>query len=348
MKVGAAFLLGILVFGLGCASVPESKLPIMGLNDPKVEVETEEAAVAVVPEPETQPAVDDSADALKQTLLFLPFKDTSKYKGPWDIYAELPRSLADTLKKNDFLRTIAIDSALTRLQKKELQGKISLDKGLEVGRQLGADFIVFGEIDELSMKRMRATVPVGGYRSYSGQTSVILRLIKVIDEQPAGEAVREGSEDSKRYGITNPAAYIPLEEEYWLLGQMEWGGDEFRETLLGKSVGKCLTGLAAALDSLIRPPPDLSISEPKVIAIDDTQVYINVGLADAIRNGDKFGVWDHGRVLTDPQTGTVLGRALPRRVGVVQVEQVLSDHLALVRILEGAEQIQPKYSLRAE
>ena len=32
MKVGAAFLLGILVFGLGCASVPESKLPIMGLN----------------------------------------------------------------------------------------------------------------------------------------------------------------------------------------------------------------------------------------------------------------------------------------------------------------------------
>ena len=346
MRGGAAILLAILAIGLGCAPVQESKLPIMGLNDPEEEVA--EAEVTVAPGAEVQPAVDDSADALKQALLFLPFEDASKYKGNWDIYAELPRSLADTLKKSDFLRTIAIDSALTRLHKKELRGKIPLDKGLEIGRQLGADFIVFGEIDKLNMSRFRATVPVGGYRSYHGQTNVTLRLVKVIDEQPAGEVVREGIEDSKRYGISNPAAYIPLEEEYWLLGQMEWGGDDFRETLLGKSVGKCLTGLAAALDSLIRPPPDLSISEPKVVAIDATQVYINVGLADAVRNGDKFGVWDHGRVLTDPQTGTVLGRALPRRVGVVQVEQVLSDHLSLVRILEGAEQIQPEYSIRAE
>ena len=49
--------------------------------------------------------------------------------------------------------------------------------------------------------------------------------------------MREVAEDSKRYGITNPAAaYVPLEKEYFLLGQMEWGSEEFHNTLLGKSI----------------------------------------------------------------------------------------------------------------
>ena len=94
-----------------------------------------------------------------------------------------------------------------RLDKKELKGRISVERALEVGRQVGADYVVLGEIDELSMKRFRATVPVGGYRSYQGLTGIRLYPYKVIDGQPAGEVLREVAEDSKRYGITNPAAF---------------------------------------------------------------------------------------------------------------------------------------------
>ena len=86
---------------------------------------------------------------------------------------------------------------------------------------------------------------------------------KVIDGEAAGEVVREVVEDSKRYGITNPAATVPLEKEYFLLGQMEWGSEEFHNTLLGKSVGRCLDHLAAGLDSLIPTPGCLKRSEPK-------------------------------------------------------------------------------------
>ena len=73
-----------------------------------------------------------------------------------------------------------------------------------------------------------------------------------------------------------------------------------------------------------------------------------MGLAEGIRNGDKFGVWDRGRELRDPETDVVLGQAPPRRVGVVQVEQVLNDHLSQVRILEGQEVIRKTYAIRAE
>ena len=177
--------------------------------------------------------------------------------------------------------------------------------------------------------------------------------------------LREVAEDSKRYGITNPAAFVPLEKEYFLLGQMEWGSEEFHNTLLGKSVGRCLDHLAAGLDSLIQPPAALKVSEPKIIEVvaDTVQAdtgengqsvrvrlsaYINVGLADSVQKGNKYGVWDKGRELKDPDTGEVLGKSLPRRVGVVQVEQVLSQHLSLVRILQGEDAVQKDYGIRAE
>ena len=133
-----------------------------------------------------------------------------------------------------------------------------------------------------------------------------------------------------------------------MLGQIAWGSPEFQETLLGMSVANCVTHLAVALDSLILPPREFEGLEPLIIDVEGDHAYINVGLADSLRNGDKFGVWDRGRVLTDPNSGMVLGRALPRRVGVVQVQQVLSAHLSLVRILEGQDSVRREYSIRAE
>jgi len=308
-------------------------MPIMGLEGEKKEKE-ESVSLA-------RPVLDSAnEEALKQLLLFVPFRDKSNYKGEWDIYSEVPRGLADSLRGSPFFRTISIDSALVRLKKKELKGKIDPKRAMAIGRQLGADYVV--------MKRFRATVPIGGYRSYQGLTIVQLFPYKIIDGEPIGEVVREVVEDSKRYGITNPAAYVPLEKEYFLLGMMEWGSDEFHQTLLGKSVGKCLDVLAVGLDSLIQPPAALKVSEPKVIDIDGSRAYINVGLVDSVQNGYKYGVWDKGRELKDPDSGEVLGKALSRRVGVVQVEQVLSDHLSLVRILEGEDIVEKDFGIRAE
>ena len=343
MKIWSTLLVCV-GFVWGCASVSESPVPVMGVGEKQKEVESE-----IIPVESAVGAANDSVDALAQALLFMPFRDKSKYKGHWDIYTEIPRGLADSLYVSQFFKTLSIDSALVRLDEKELRGRISVERALEVGIQVGADYVILGEIDELSMKRFRATVPVAGYRSYQGLTAIRLYPYKVIDGQPAGEVLREVAEDSKRYGITNPAAFVPLEKEYFLLGQMEWGSPEFHETLLGKSVGKDLVQLVAGLDSLIKPPAQLKVSSgPKIIDIDGVRAYINVGLADSVANGNKYGVWDRGRELKDPDTGAILGTALPRRVGVVQIEQVLSEHLSLVRILEGVKEVQKDYVIRAE
>ena len=166
-----------------CAPVAAAVMPIMGLGEDDKEQEEEKQVVV--------PAVVDSSDeALNQTLLFMPVRDKSKYKGDWDIYSEVPRGLADSLKSSAFFRTFPIDSALVRLKKKELKGKIDPERALGIGRALGVDYVVLGQIDEMSMKRFRATVPIGGYRSYQGLTIVQLFPYKVIDGELAGDVVR--------------------------------------------------------------------------------------------------------------------------------------------------------------
>ena len=290
----------------------------------------------------------DGDAALKKAILLLPFLDLSKYGGPWDIYTELPLGLADSLAGHEFFRVIPTERALTLLDEDELEGRITKGRIIAVGRQLGADVVIVGEIENLTMNRMRATVPLGGYRSYQGVATVTVLLYNVIDGRARGEYRADTLTDSKRTGIVNPAAHVPLDREYIFLEEYEWGTEAFHETLVGQAVGQCLQDLVHGLTELIPPPPSLSVSEPKIIDIDGLRAYINVGLADGIRNGDKFGVWDNGRELTDPGTGVALGFALPRRVGVVQVAQVLTDHLSQAQIVQGEGEIETGYSVRAE
>ncbi|MBI2506271.1 MAG: hypothetical protein HYW07_23905 [Candidatus Latescibacteria bacterium] len=348
-----AWLGGALILLAGCASVQNSTkmLPVMGYADSQgteaVPADTQAAPAAPAAAP--APALRDSASALAQKVLLLPFRDLSKYRGPWDICAELPRSLADSLARNPYILPTPPDSVfMAGLKDKERKGQIDWDRALELGRQAGADLVVMGEIEDLSMKRFRATVPIGGYRSYQGVVILKLRVLKVVDGRPAGEPRQEVVNDSKRYGITNPAVSVPLDREYFFLGETPWGTEEFHQTLVGGAVDQCLGKLSADLANLVRPPSLPSVSAPKIIDIDGLQVYINIGLADSVQNGDKFGVWDHGRELRDPQTNTVLGFSLPRRVGVVQVEQVLNEHLSMGRVLEAQAKIEKEFTIRAE
>jgi hypothetical protein len=314
--------------------------------------ETESAEPAVTA-PKPLPAAPrrapkDSTDALGQRVLLLPFLDSSDYKGTWNIYNGLPQTLGDTLAENSFYHIVPIDSVYEFLGELERVGEFGVSRAAALGAFLGADWVILGDIEDLTMRRFQATVPLGGYRSYEGVVGVDLTLVNAVDGRRAAEFSSEGVIDSKRTGITNPAAFVPLDRQYFFLDDLAWGSDQFIESLVGKALALWAHNAAEGVAEHIRPPPALEVSEPKIIDIEGAVAYINVGLADGIRHGDKFAVWDHGRELTDPQTGTVLGKTLPRRVGVIQVEQILTDHLSKARVLEGVERIRLHDALRAE
>ena len=325
----------------GCAGMPGIESVVMMNED---EEPAPEAAAAPAPPPPI-PLADP--EFLGQKILLLPFLDSSKYKGSWDIHRGVPATLADSLARNSFYHIVPADSAHGYLQPDELRGEIGISRAAAVGSLLGADWVILGDIEELTMKRFQATVNIGGYRSYEGIVMVNLTLVNAIDGRRGGELSTEGVMDSKRTGITNPAAFVPLDKQYFFLDDLVWNSDSFRESLVGRALAAWARNAADGIAGQIRPPPSLAV-KGKIIVADGGVAYINIGLADGIRNGDKFAVWDHGRELTDPETGAVLGRSLPSRVGIVQIEQILNDHLSKTRVLEGADRIRVNDALRAE
>ena len=334
---------------------PESAMEVLATGEAQTALVPDELAGAKAPPAatatgEAAQTVAEQREALKKTLLLLPFRNATKYKGPWDIHIQLPRGLADSLRGAPYIRTIPVDSGFVRLNEEELAGKILLTRALALGRELQADVVVVGEVLELTMKRSRAVVRIGGYRSYEAALEVELHFYNVIDGTSMGEYLGTGGSNSKRTGVTNPAAYLPLDKEYALLGLAPalWGSQEFAESLVGQAVALCLHDLKIGVTESAVPPPELIAHEPKIIDITDAQAYINVGLANGVRNGDKYGVWNHGRQLSDPDTGIVLGFSLPARVGVVQIERGRNDRLSFVRVLEGQQEIEVGFSIRAE
>ena len=307
-----------------------------------------DAGLEALPAPEPSLAGAEPVDPLKQKVIVLPFRDLSKHKGPWDIQTELARGLADSLRKYEFLHVIPVDSGLEHLSEEEREGEFGKGRAIELARLVGADVCVMAEIEALTMSRQNIGVPLGGYRSYKGISVINAFLINAVDGRLMGEAHGDVAVDNRRTGIINPALHVPLDREYYTLGEAPWGSEEFHHTLTGKAVDQCLRDLATELSKLVRPTPEFDTSDPKIIEIDGSLAYINVGSAQAVKNGDKFGVYDQGRLLKDPVTGVVLGNALPRRVGVVQIEQVLNDKLSAVRILDGAEQMAKGFTIRAE
>jgi len=349
MRLVAVLAFGVLLWK-GCAGVQDAKLPVMGYaeSSPDSVAAQVEPGRPVKQEVSVTKAEEDSADALNQRIILMPFRDRTKYKGPWFVSTSMAANLADTLMQNDFFKVLPVATTWADLNEKGLSGKIDIAQALEIGRQLEADLVITGDIEALSMKRFRATVPIGGYRNYKALVTVDLKVWKVIDGRSAGQVRAEIEHDSPRYGITNPAAHVPLDREYYFLGETPWGSEEFSNTLVGVGVGLCLQKLNKDLGELIQPPPDPTVSEPTIVDVAGSQAYINMGIINEVQNGYKFGVWDHGRELRDPQTDEFLGRALPRRVGVVQIEQVLNDKLSIVRILEGQDEIQAGFNIRAE
>ena len=328
----------------GCASMPGIESVVM--MDEDEESSPGPAAAAPAPPPPPLIPLDDS-EFLGQKLLLLPFLDSSGYKGSWDIHNGVARTLADSLARNSFYHIVPGDSALGYLEPDELRGEIGISRAAAIGSLLGTDWVILGDIEELTMKRFQATVNIGGYRSYEGIVMVDLTLVNAIDGRRGGELSTEGVMDSKRTGITNPAAFVPLDKQYFFLDDLAWNSDTFRESLVGKALAAWARNAAAGIAEQIRPPPSLTV-KGKIIVVDGAIAYINIGLADGIRNGDKFAVWDQGRELTDPETGAVLGRSLPSRVGIVQVEQILNDNLSKTRVLEGIDRISENDALRAE
>jgi curli biogenesis system outer membrane secretion channel CsgG len=189
-------------------------------------------------------------------------------------------------------------------------GAVDPQTAARIGKILGVKYVVTGGIDKFSINTTR-----GGYGGVGGNVTtadaaINLRFIdttsavRVISIAAAGQVKKGG-------GFIKGAA---------LSREAEWGiASEAIQKASAAIVQKLLT--AEYLDRVASAAGAGGGIDMRVIKVDGTRAYINVGSSSGIKVGDKFRVLKRGEELVDPATGAKLG-AEEKQTGTGVVTEV--------------------------
>jgi curli biogenesis system outer membrane secretion channel CsgG len=247
--------------------------------------------------------------------------------------AEFARSLTEALATSLVAtsRFVVLErQALAQVQQEQdlgASGRVNKETAAEVGKLMGAQVLITGDITEFAFKRSAiggkmANVLKGvtaGVERVSATVSIDLRLIDAV----TGEIIAsiKGTGDAAQQGVT---ADLTKEEK-------SYDGSVSLTTPLGKAsreaIQKSIAGIVANI-------PKIKWSA-RVIDFRDGVLYVNAGTGYGMQSGMSLEVFDPQPALIDPQTGRNLGSP-DKLIGEVVIDRVDAEY-STAKVVSGAE-----------
>ena len=261
-------------------------------------------------------------------ILIVPFEDHSYFRGSWDISRGIPRVLGELLQQGRNIVVLPLDTLDSLQTKGEDGAALSEAQVLRIGTAAGADLVVNGDIRNFSIKRFNAGNPfLGGYTSYTALVEVEIQLLQPLSGSQVGAATGKAEMTDRDLGLTLLGKPTRKEAALLKLNKIPFGVERFRRTIIGKVTLDALQQLTEEIEAKTSPPHTLQQPEPKILSLEGKEGFVNLGLADKIEVGHKFVVYS---------------RREEKRIGVVQIAEVLAQHFSRVLVLQGQENIQVK------
>ncbi len=174
-------------------------------------------------------------------------------------------------------------------------GALDQQTAAQVGKVLGIKYIITGGIDKFSINTTK-----GGFGGIGGSFTKAEATInmRLIDTTTAERVVAVSADGSvKKGGGFAKGAALSHEDEWGIASEaIEKASQAVVEQF---AASKALANLNAG--------GVMAGAEGKIIKVDGTKAWINMGEASGIKVGDKFTVVAVGEELRDPDTGQVLG-----------------------------------------
>lgn len=263
----------------------------------------------------------------------VPFVDESGFReGVWNVEYELANMVSAELVPIRNWKVVPFN-AVAELALE--WGFADHEKALAIGRELGADFVIVGLLQDYDMRRLSVGDPlVGGYKSYSAVAQMSVEIAQVDDGSAIGkaEALRELTDRDVGLDLLGK----PREQDLQFAGlkELAFGSEEFRQTLLGQAtveaVGELVHKVAAAFE-----PEGLVFAgdAPEVIAVYSEDIYANIGSEHGVRPRLRFFVYPGNERIKaeglDPE----------KSVALVEVAEIISTRLASLRVLRTTGEI---------
>ncbi|MCX7920207.1 MAG: hypothetical protein N3A72_11520 [bacterium] len=253
----------------------------------------------------------------------LDFRNTSGYGGPWHIGGGIADMLATALFKTnkfDVIERERIDLILKE-QKFQQTDMVDESSAVEIGKLLGANVIITGNVTEFGVKRSGLDFDrfaPQGLRGLSVKTQTVRVALdaRMIDVETGRLIAAESADASHSSGNIG----IGIENT-----GLAFGDKGFDETSAGKATREAVNKMVQKIVA--------SLYSAQVASVDGDEVIINIGKNDGVKIGDMFEIKSLGKPIIDPATGKVLGykKSATGKIRIVSVE----DTFATGTLIEG-------------
>ncbi|HTK29791.1 MAG TPA: CsgG/HfaB family protein [Vicinamibacterales bacterium] len=192
-------------------------------------------------------------------------------------------------------------------------GAVDPASAAKVGKILGVKYILLGGIDKFNIDKTGGAIGKFGVGGNMVQSNVTINM-RLIDTTTAERVLSLSADANVKKGGGFVKSVSGSRES-------EWGiASETIQKAAKAVVEKFVTGdYLARIGTAAHGTGSL---EGKIIRVEGTRAYINLGAEAGIKVGDKFAVFNLGEALVDPDTGAKLG-ADEKRTGdgtVVEVQ----------------------------
>jgi curli biogenesis system outer membrane secretion channel CsgG len=250
-------------------------------------------------------------------------------QGSWWYYNDLgpaARNQIDTA----FSENAKLSEMFTVLEREKLamvmkeqglaaSGAVDPQQAAKVGKLLGVKYIVTGGIDKFAINTTR-----GGFGGIGGNMTTADAVISVrfVDTTTAERiiAINAAGQVKKGGGMVGGAS---------LSRDAEWG-------IASEAIMKAAKAVA---DKLVSENHLSKVSaaagatggiDSRVVKVDGTRAYINIGSSSGVKVGDKFVIIHRGEEIVDPVTGMKLG-AEEKQTGTGVVVEV-AERFAIINV----------------
>lgn len=257
--------------------------------------------------------------AAKPRIAIIDFEDKSGSAwGSWAIGTGVSDMLATTLFKTgkfDIYERKQMEAILGE-QSLQMSGALTTESAVKVGKLLGVKYLVVGSVNQFGQKETGVKAFGLGVRSTTAHVACDVRLIEVETGKLAAAEKGEGSESATGVSV-----------DY---SRIEFGGNGFDDTIIGKATNKCVTDLSNKISTAFASQG----LQGSIIKVTDAgQIYINLGDDSGIKVGQVLFVIRKGEALIDPDTGENLGSD-NTQVGTVKVT-ALKGKFSLGEMVDG-------------
>ncbi len=176
-------------------------------------------------------------------------------------------------------------------------GAVDPTTAAKVGRILGVKYVVTGAIDNFDIQNTKGALGMFGVAAYVVQASATINL-RFIDTTTAERVVSISADGGVKKGGGSVSSASLSHDAEWGLAS---------ETI--QNAAKAVVEKLSGSDYLARISTSATAGgvEGKIIKVEGTRAWINLGALSGIKLGDRFNVFNAGEALIDPDTGAKLG-----------------------------------------